>query len=390
MKWVQTGEVLDPSITISQPFANADVPTFFFDVVFAVQNFDVAEMPGEPGDGYIKLYQDGNYFGDRYSTIFQFALGGWSLGAHTLTLELVDMDGNSLTPAVSATVNVNVVDNTIVTDIAQLRTGTIGQFYVLSAEALVTYNRNLRNQRFIQDATGGILIDDPNGIITDPILPSYGLTNLVGKLTEFHGVLQLEPSSYPPVTSTGNSYSTVHLLYSDVLTNWEDHESEVITLENGSFVGITPGELFVVNTNYTITDGVTNLTFRTNFSDADYIGTPIPIAFDRITKLIVGEFDGVPQVTAIELSDFVNPVLSTQDVNEDYFSVFPNPASDFINIKTNNNDEVFVTVFDMLGKSVLKQTTNNNKLNISKLVSGIYLLQINQNNSIITKKLIVE
>ncbi|WP_460219232.1 T9SS type A sorting domain-containing protein [Psychroserpens sp. MEBiC05023] len=386
---VFTGEVNTPTIQISQPLANADVSNYSFDVVFSVENFDVAEAIGESGDGYIKIYQDGVHLGDRYSTIFQFSLGGWTVGPHTLTLELVDLGGNSLTPAVTSSVDVNVMPTTSVSNISQLRAQTLGQFYVLTNEAVVTYNRNIRNERYIQDLTAGILIDDPNGIIIDPILPGFGLTNLVGQLTEFHGVLQFVPSSNAIVTSTGNSYNTADVTYNEVLINWENHESEVVTLENGFFVGTTPGELFVAGTNYTISDGVTNLTFRTLFSDADYIGTPIPISFDQITKLIVSEYDGTPQVTAIELSDFVNPTLSNQGFYNNVFNVYPNPVStDLINISSQNGLTVNVEVYDVLGRKKIVANTIENKLDISSLKPGLYILNLSQGYKFVSKKII--
>ncbi|MBN2893679.1 MAG: lamin tail domain-containing protein, partial [Bacteroidales bacterium] len=59
---------------------------------------------------------------------------------------------------------VGVVD---VATIAELRLGaTDGTEYRLTGEAFITYQRASRNQKYIQDATGGILIDDNAGTIT--------------------------------------------------------------------------------------------------------------------------------------------------------------------------------------------------------------------------------
>ena len=49
-----------------------------------------------------------------------------------------------------------------------------------------------------------------------------------------------------------------------------------------------------------------------------------------------------------------------------------------------------VSVFDVLGKQVLNQTVTNNRLNVSGLNSGIYIMKISQDNATITKKLVIK
>jgi hypothetical protein len=49
-----------------------------------------------------------------------------------------------------------------------------------------------------------------------------------------------------------------------------------------------------------------------------------------------------------------------------------------------------ISVFDILGKQVLKESVNNNVLNISKLNSGVYIIKVSQENATITKKLVIE
>ncbi len=72
------------------------------------------------------------------------------------------------------------------------------------------------------------------------------------------------------------------------------------------------------------------------------------------------------------------------------FSVYPNPTNTgYVNITTPSNTAVKVTVYDVLGKQVLTKTLNNNRLNVSSLKSGIYILHLNQNGTSTTKKLVV-
>ncbi|OIQ20364.1 MAG: hypothetical protein BM549_10225 [Lacinutrix sp. MedPE-SW] len=82
--------------------------------------------------------------------------------------------------------------------------------------------------------------------------------------------------------------------------------------------------------------------------------------------------------------------LSTENFENTEFSVYPNPASNgFVNITTASNEAINVSVFDVLGKKVLSQTINN-RLNVSSLKSGVYILNLNQNGATTTKKLVIK
>lgn len=93
--------------------------------------------------------------------------------------------------------------------------------------------------------------------------------------------------------------------------------------------------------------------------------------------------------------DFGTPgianTLTTQDFSQANFSIYPNPVkAGYVNINTTSNEAVNVTVFDLLGKKVITKTLSNNKLNVSSLKSGVYLLNIEQNGASTTKKLVIE
>lgn len=73
------------------------------------------------------------------------------------------------------------------------------------------------------------------------------------------------------------------------------------------------------------------------------------------------------------------------------FKVYPNPTSlGYVNIASANSEAISVTVFDILGKQVINQTLNNNRLNVSALNSGVYIMKVTQNNASVTKKLIIK
>ncbi|TYA53019.1 T9SS type A sorting domain-containing protein [Formosa maritima] len=82
--------------------------------------------------------------------------------------------------------------------------------------------------------------------------------------------------------------------------------------------------------------------------------------------------------------------LSTASYDIDGLNVYPNPVtSGFVNITSKSNEAIKVAVFDILGKQVINNTVNNNRLNVSTLNTGVYIMKLSQNGNTITKKLVV-
>ncbi|TYB79021.1 T9SS type A sorting domain-containing protein [Bizionia myxarmorum] len=72
-------------------------------------------------------------------------------------------------------------------------------------------------------------------------------------------------------------------------------------------------------------------------------------------------------------------------------SLYPNPATNgFVNITSATSEAISVRVFDVLGKQVLNNTIANNRLNVSSLNAGMYILHITQNGNSVTKKLVIK
>lgn len=72
-------------------------------------------------------------------------------------------------------------------------------------------------------------------------------------------------------------------------------------------------------------------------------------------------------------------------------TVFPNPASEIINISNLNENFKNITIYDLAGKSILSTSIDNNEdlqLNISSLQKGFYTLVINGINNSKTYKFI--
>jgi choice-of-anchor B domain-containing protein len=86
-----------------------------------------------------------------------------------------------------------------------------------------------------------------------------------------------------------------------------------------------------------------------------------------------------------------SPTLSTETfVTKEETRIFPNPASDIVNVLTENQEIQSISIFNKLGQVVYEKSQINDfnfSLNVSGFSSGMYLMKINNN---ISKKLIIE
>lgn len=80
-------------------------------------------------------------------------------------------------------------------------------------------------------------------------------------------------------------------------------------------------------------------------------------------------------------------LLSVADINPDLLSLYPNPVSDVLFIQSTTPIQK-VTVYTLLGQSVMTSTVKNNQLNVSSLSKGIYLVKLTNDGGVFTQQLI--
>ena len=85
-------------------------------------------------------------------------------------------------------------------------------------------------------------------------------------------------------------------------------------------------------------------------------------------------------------------VLGTSDVALDNLKLYPNPASEVVNLEFDAVSALDVSVFDIQGKLILRHnaTTSPSKLDVSGLESGLYFVKMTNGAQSVTKKLIVK
>lgn len=286
--------------------------------------------------------------------------------------------------------------------LAGLRTGLRdGTLYEYTGEAVVTYWRTNRNQKYIQDDSGAILIDDAPGRIT----AFYGIgdlmTNVRGDLTAFQGVIQ-----FRPVVDPGEPVGNIEFVpptFSLADLTVSQNESMLVRIPNVTFVGAEG--VFEGATNYNITDpslgdGETRI-LRTNFGEADYIGLDIPQGPFTLTA-IVGNFNGTLQMIPRFLTDFDLGATSTENTERPtefaLYQNYPNPFNPTTNIRYTLAEagNVTLSVYDILGRRVAMLVNEHQaagqyiiNFDASRLASGTYIYRIDAGTFVSTKKMML-
>lgn len=78
--------------------------------------------------------------------------------------------------------------------------------------------------------------------------------------------------------------------------------------------------------------------------------------------------------------------LATAEVKKIEFSIYPNPVTDILTLKTQEKI-LNVTIYDASGKIVNAQL-NNGQINVSELPRGIYILKAVTDKAVYQQKLI--
>jgi len=167
------------------------------------------------------------------------------------------------------------------------------------------------------------------------------------------------------------------------------------------------GETIMIVVDYNIDTGMTSLWINPTQSDLTLSTPPSPTltsddsaaGVSSISKFIIRQ-DSTGETPAILIDelrlgttwDNVTPEsLSLNDSMILEVMLHPNPTnSGFVSVKSNQMGAVQAQVFDLLGKKVISTVVNNERLDVSNLNAGVYIVKLTQNNSSNSKKLIIQ
>lgn len=383
-----------PSLVISSPSNNAifNPETTSVNIAISVSNFVVGN-PGAGIDGHIHYSVNGGTTVMKYDTT-PITLSGLTPGNYSIAMQLVDNNHNALNPTVNANVNFTIASYIVVNNIAEMRQDVsgngLGRYYQINSNPVITYTRTNRNQKYIQDASAAVLIDDNTpapGIITTPMVIGDAIAGLKGFTTSFLGGLQFTPLTNATVASSGNTVTPQVVTINELNSNLDAYESELVRVNNLTFTDA--GSTFAVNTNYNVTNNSETLVFRTLFGEANYITQTIPSGEQDIVA-IVARNNALAQIVARNLSDITLDVTSFDAISG--LKMYPNPAKNgqTLFITSDSSVEKNVAIYNVLGRKVLEATTQQNTINTNGLTTGVYMVKITEEGKTSTRKLVIQ
>lgn len=270
------------------------------------------------------------------------------------------------------------------------------------------------------------------GYVGSGIGLSTGLNNTGYDVNKSFGAQTTAGSVYaaflvnvPTNTAAGGYF--FHLLDPNALTN---HRARVfVTPQSGQYavgfsfnasaaqatsptlLNFNETYLFVVK--YTIVDGVTNdnvslYVFKAGddfstepatptlgpLSTADATGDIVPTCvalrqWDANQRVTV---DGIRVRMEWDMVDDSNVVTELGQSNDNQqLMVYPNPVTDgVINFPNAGSSMKDIQIFDVVGKKVFNQLTASNRLDISSLNQGIYVVKVSTNNQTSSSRLVIK
>jgi hypothetical protein len=88
----------------------------------------------------------------------------------------------------------------------------------------------------------------------------------------------------------------------------------------------------------------------------------------------------------------VNAYVGIADLSANGISIYPNPTNGIVKLEFANNNIQKLTILDVTGKQILEKTEvqQNEQIDVSSFNSGIYVISIQTDNEIFTRKIIKE
>lgn len=211
-------------------------------------------------------------------------------------------------------------------NIAEARTYEQGE--ALTITGIVTNGSSFGPIRYIQDATGGLPVYDPD--VTNTWNQGDEVT-VAGEMGIFNGLIQVTNVTSHTVNSSGNALPTPQAVTPNGIN--ADTEAELVKVENITFT--ESGGIFGVGTHdFTDNNGESSLIYVR--SNHPFVGAIIPLGEINLTG-VVSVFNGTYQLLPRGLDDIENASLFTitslpeqSDITQNGFTLnweTDNPAS---------------------------------------------------------------
>lgn len=236
--------------------------------------------------------------------------------------------------------------------------------------------------------TGGYWIQDGNGawsgvyIKDDNNTPSMGDSVTVqGQVNEFFNLTQIENIAAYTLNAAPAVIPTATVLTTADIKSMEDYEGVLVKAINVECtIASAPFGLWTVNTDVTLASDSLLIDDEMYNYGAQVLGTSYTVT--GISQYSYGERKLLPRI-ASDVAEY----LSVQE-NIINANIFPNPANNNVTISGVNGT---VSIYAINGEVVYNGTiTNTLNINTQNLTTGLYVVEVIENNAKANYKLIVE
>ena len=350
--------------------------------------------------------------GEIQTATVDIASGDGDEPQETATFGLSVTAGNAVVgdPA-EYTLTIRDTDAPEIVSLADARAAGVGAF--VSFVGTVTRAQN--DFTYLQDETGGLAIRQTSGAFSDDvesgaIAPGTRI-RVTGTLSEFRNLLQINGGDLDSYAIAGTrAIPTPQIVtLAQIAADGEAYESELVYVENATIDGAGATE-FAAGSNYGITDAsdATNaVSLRVpNADDTEVDGTSVPTTTANITG-IVSQFDTDPatgstegyQILVIGAGDVQAVTAGEDDIDrpEPMLTVAnPLQGEAMIRFATGVAGRASLALYDALGRQVVSLVdgavdggTQAVALDAGALASGVYVLRLQAEGSVISRTLTV-
>ena len=340
----------------------------------------------------------------RAGTTYQNKLVYANVGNQTIPSGTVTFNNNNLTTiaTISQTGTTSITNGFTYdfTNLLPFETREITITMQVPPIPTVAIGQLLTNTASIVPLTDDVVITNNTSSLTQAVIAAYDPNDKMESHGEKILFSSFNANDYLYYTirfeNTGNA-SAINVNVTDVLNSKIDELSVQMVSASHAYTmdRVTTGlnwnfnniqlPVSVANTNI----GKGYITFKAKLKPGFAVGDIIPntasIFFDTNPAIITNTFN----------TEFVS-ALANANFNTSDFNLFPNPATNFVQIKLSNDNSSLknIVIYDMIGKTIKSITNLNNNetiVDISNFSKGMYLVEITDDNlQKIVKKLIVE
>jgi ELWxxDGT repeat protein len=129
--------------------------------------------------------------------------------------------------------------------------------------------------------------------------------------------------------------------------------------------------------------------YRTNGTTSELITSAIKDIDDIVVLNDKLFFEGDNGTTGNELYMLDPTTLSIESVSKNSLQIYPNPASEFIQIASEYLNSSY-KIYSILGQVVKEGTITSSQISVSGISKGNYVLKVSQDDKVATQKLIIQ